>query len=66
MVSPAEPFAYFDAKNHYLNGLDVKIINNFAKKYNLKINYVVTNENLNEAFNSENRVDNFLESIQKS
>lgn len=66
MVSQSEPFAYFDAKKHSLKGLDVEIIKHFAKKYELKINYVVTNETLNEVFNSKIRVDNFLELIQNS
>lgn len=62
MVSHAEPFVYFDVKKQSLKGLDVEIIKNFAKKFNLKINYIVTNETLNEVFSSENRVVRFSES----
>lgn len=61
MISQTEPFAYFDAKQYSLKGLDVEIIKNFARKFNLKMNYFITNETLNEVFSSENRANDFLE-----
>ena len=62
MVSQTEPFAYFDAKNQSLMGLDVEIVNNFAKKFKLKVKYIVLNESLNELFTSENRIEPFTKS----
>lgn len=66
MISPAEPFAYFDVKQNTFKGLDVEIIRNFGRKFNLKMNYFVTNETLNNVFSSKNRLDKFLKSKQNS
>lgn len=54
MASISEPFVIFDSKTSTLKGLDVDIINNFAKKYNLAVEFVIANESLNEAFYDKN------------
>lgn len=46
------------------NGLDMKIVENFGKKFDLQIEYVKTNESLNEIFSSEDRIRNFLKFTQ--
>lgn len=63
MVSLAEPFAFFDNKKQALDGLDVKIIENFGRKFDLKINYIVVNETLNEVFGSEDHFRSFMNSL---
>lgn len=43
-------------------GMDVSIIENFARKFNLQIDYVQSNESLNSAFFSANDYDGFKRS----
>lgn len=60
MASLSEPFVILDEKLSTLRGLDVDIINNFAKKYNLVVEFVIANESLNLAFSSDNELGNKL------
>lgn len=64
MVSQAEPFVFIDNATQKLNGLDVKIIENFAKRVNLQVNYIITNESLNEVFSTEKSLMHFLKLIK--
>lgn len=50
MASLSQPFVIFDEETSTLKGLDVDIINNFAKKYNFHVDFVIANESLNGAF----------------
>lgn len=51
MVSPSKPFAFYE--NGLFKGLDVNIVENFARKFKLKIQYILANESLNEIFLTE-------------
>lgn len=53
-----KPFVFYE--NRSLKGLEVDMIENFAKKIKLGIEYIVTNESLNGVFNSEDRAKGFL------
>lgn len=64
MISPVEPFAFFEDDTPELKGLEVKIIENFGKKFKFQIKFVVWNESLNEVFSSKNRTHNFLKLTQ--
>lgn len=66
MVSQRESFAYYDHRKHSWEGLDIKIIENFAKKHKLKIKYIPTAKNINEIFGSDDRSANFSKGIEKS
>lgn len=46
--------------------LDMKIVENFGKKFNFQIEYITSNESLNEMFSSEDRIRNFFELTQNS
>lgn len=48
MISRYEPFVN---DLNQPNGLDIQILENFAKKYNLTINYIPANQSLREIFN---------------
>lgn len=61
MVSPSRPFAFYE--NESLKGLEVDIIENFAKSRNAKIKYVATSAPLKEVFSSEELFSNFSQSI---
>lgn len=50
MAFIAEPFVIYDRKSSTLKGLDVDIIENFAKKFNLHVKFLLSNESLNELF----------------
>lgn len=51
-LSERKPFVFHD-QNGILKGLDVSIIESFAKKHNLLINYVFVNVSLNYVFTNE-------------
>lgn len=57
--SQQQPFVY---RNQYntLMGLDVFIINSFAKKFHFQIKYIEFNTSLNEMFNKEEPMENDL------
>lgn len=63
LVSQTKPFAFYE--NHSLKGLDIEIIRNFARKFNLQIKYVILNESLNVAFSTEKRFEDFTRSVPK-
>lgn len=73
MASVAEPFVIYDRKTSTLKGLDVDIINSFAKKHNLLVKFVLTDEKVNEVFmdgaeittEDQQRQRTFLNSISK-
>lgn len=64
MVSLANPFAIYDSRTQSLKGLDVILVDNFAKKFNLLPDYVIANQSLNEAFSSDESTERFLLSIK--
>lgn len=59
MVSQSKPFAFYE--NHSLKGLDVHIMENFANRFKLQIEYILTNETLNEVFSTNDRFEQFLQ-----
>lgn len=65
VVSKPEPFVISKYGKQTLDGLDVKIIENFGQKFNFKIDYIMANESLNAVLSSEYRIRNFLKSIEK-
>lgn len=64
LLSQIDPFASHKAENQALKRLDLKIMENFGKWSNLDIQYITTNESLNEVFSTENRFNQFASSIQ--
>lgn len=62
MASQAKPYVYENKPS--IRGLDVDIIKNFAKRYNLKIDYIITDQQLKEVFSSEDRFNNFSQSTE--
>lgn len=64
MASPIEPFVIYNPNQSTLIGLDVKIIENFAKRFNLETNFIITNESLLEIFSSDDRTTHFQRSVE--
>lgn len=62
MVSQAKPFAFHE--NGVFKGLDVNIVENFAQKMKLSVNYILANESLNYVFGAEKRFNEFSQSIR--
>lgn len=60
MVSQTESFSFYDSNKQSWNGLDIEIVENFAKKINATIKYIVSNESLNGIFSFEDRIKIFL------
>lgn len=52
-LSERKPFVFLD-ENGAPKGLDVLIIENFARKLNLKIDYFIVDSSLNYIFNDKN------------
>lgn len=52
MLSERNPFVFFN-ENGTPVGLDISIIENFAQKFHLRIDYIVINSSLNEIFSNE-------------
>lgn len=48
----------------HIEELERKIIENFAKKLNLRVEYIMADEILNVAFNSEDTFEKFHQSIE--
>lgn len=65
MASQVHPYVFHD-KQQSVRGLDVDIIENFAKRFNFDIEYVIRNKSLKEVFSSEELFDKFVQSIQDS
>lgn len=53
------PFVYRNQAGG-LQGLDISIIENFAKRLNLKIKYIEYNSSFNEMFMKEETFENFI------
>lgn len=64
MASEIEPFVVYSPNKSELIGLDVKIIENFAKRFKVKVKFIMTNESLLEIFSSDDRTAHFLRSIR--
>ena len=62
MMSQANPFAFHE--NGVFKGLEVKIVENFAKKLKLNVNYILANESLNEIFLTDGRFENVTEAMR--
>lgn len=62
MVSRAEPFVNFKQETNTIDGLDIKLIENFGKKFNFNIKYIRSNESLNVVLRSKNQMQKFLKS----
>lgn len=62
-ASIREPFVVFDTKTKELNGLDVTLLREFGKNFNISILFIKLEDNLNEIFtsNSESIFDEFSE-----
>lgn len=58
--SKREPFVYTN-KDGTLRGLDVMIMENFAGKLNLKLEYVEHNISLNEISNNEEAFEKYIQ-----
>lgn len=54
MVSQYEPYVIFKNNSYQPYGLDIAILDNFALKYNLTIEYIRMNVSLHQIFNSAN------------
>lgn len=54
------------SKNHSsaLKRLEVKILENFGRKFNLSVDYVTSNDSLNCVFDSKTRFERFLNSTE--
>lgn len=59
MASHRVPFVI--RGENLLRGLDIDIVENFAKKHQLKMEYFTPNETLHEIFDSEDRFEIFLQ-----
>lgn len=51
--SQVEPFVIYKSNQQPLKGFDVNIVENFAIKHKLNINFIISNESLNEVFSSD-------------
>lgn len=65
LISKYEPFVFFtnETESQGPKGLDISILNNFAKKFNLQIEYIQSNESLREAIVSEHKFKKMLENV---
>lgn len=59
-LSERKPFVIFDG-NKSPRGLDVTIIENFAQKFKLQIDYYICNSSLNNVFANEENFESFSE-----
>ena len=64
MMSQANPFAFHE--NGVFKGLEVKIVENFAKKFKLNVRYIHATESLNEMFVTEGRFVNATKAMRYS
>lgn len=55
---------YYHNTSHSFERLDLKLIENFGKKFKVHFEYIVTNETLNEVFSSEERFSRFSQSAE--
>lgn len=59
IASVREPFVVFDAKNNELRGLDVTLLREFGKKFNIPIEFMKLDVNLSEIIASDSKKFNF-------
>lgn len=64
MISQIKPFAFYE--NETFKGLEVDIINNFAKKFNLNVIFSMSNITLKKIFNNSNEITKFAQSNENS
>lgn len=64
MVAQSKPFAFYE--NHSFKGLEIDLLENFAKRTKLKIKYHETDENLKKIFSSWQQTEQFLQSMKNS
>lgn len=64
MVSLIESFAFYEKQ--ILKGLDIDIIKNVAKKFQLEVEYIVINGTLSAIFDTSSTADTFCHSINES
>lgn len=62
LVSQSKPFVILE--NRPIKGLDIEILNMFGKKYNLEIEYIISNTSLNEAFCTDESFKHFTQSMK--
>lgn len=55
-----EPFVYTDQHGNR-NGLDIMIMENFARKHNLKLEYIEHNISLNEISNNKKAFEEYIQ-----
>ena len=62
MASQAKPFVF--RKEESINGMEIEMINNFAKTFKLHVDYIIANESLKEVFSDRKQTKRFLKSIE--
>lgn len=63
MFSHRNPFVIDSDQNLLPRGLDVSIVENFAKKYKLHTKYIRSNGSLNSVFHEEQSFNNFTKTV---
>lgn len=63
LISKAPP-SHTQSEMSPFERLDFQLIDSFAKKFNLDIEYIVTNETLNGIFVTKKRFEGFIKSIR--
>lgn len=58
-LSERKPFTYLD-QNGVPKGLDILIIENFAKKFKFQLDFIIVNSSLNYIFTNEEYLRDFL------
>lgn len=63
LISQNEPFVVFDNQtaDDLPRGIDISILDNFATKFGLKMEYIRMNETMKEGFASEGKFKNLYE-----
>lgn len=64
MASHAKPYVFDGGQS--IKGVDVDIIENFARKFNLKVKYIIADEPLREIFSNEQHFEIFSQSFKFS
>lgn len=69
LIFPHNPFVFYreENKSKIPSGLDILILDNFAKRHGYQIEYIKANDSLSfNVFNSENQLEDLLELIKNS
>lgn len=61
MASIAKPFVF--QEKQLLKGMEIEMINNFASKMHLNVEYFIANGSLNEVFSRTDTLNQFMQSI---